>query len=143
MKNEFNVEVSRTFDATPQQIWDALTKPELVKQYFFGVDLVTDWKEGSPISYKGMWEGKPFEEKGNVLKVIPLQELHTNYYSPSSGLPDSPENYQQVIYKISPEADGKTTLSIFQDNNASEESKTKSAANWTQVLANLQGILTK
>lgn len=42
---QINADVSR--------VWEALTTPEIVKKYFFGVDVITDWKVGSPIVYKG------------------------------------------------------------------------------------------
>lgn len=36
------------------KVWDAIIKPELVKQYFFGTELVTTWKIGSPIFFRGL-----------------------------------------------------------------------------------------
>lgn len=33
---------SVVINAPCQRVWDALTKPELVKEYFFGTNLVTD-----------------------------------------------------------------------------------------------------
>src|SRR4029077_10504769 len=36
-------------DAPAAKVWFALTTPELIKQWFFGVDTETDWTEGSPI----------------------------------------------------------------------------------------------
>ena len=29
------------------KVWDALTKPEIIKQYFFGTDTITTWEKGS------------------------------------------------------------------------------------------------
>ena len=34
--------------ATPQRVWDALTKSEFTKQFFFGRTVESDWKQGSP-----------------------------------------------------------------------------------------------
>jgi uncharacterized protein YndB with AHSA1/START domain len=39
-------------DVVPDVVWRALTEPELVKEYFFGTTLVTDWAVGSPIVYR-------------------------------------------------------------------------------------------
>ena len=48
-----------TVHAPPSKVWDALTKPELVKQYLMGADVHTDWKVGSPLEYTGTYQGKP------------------------------------------------------------------------------------
>jgi uncharacterized protein YndB with AHSA1/START domain len=40
--------VSIQINASSKAVWDALTKPALVKQYFFGTNVDTDWKRGSP-----------------------------------------------------------------------------------------------
>ena len=33
---------------TPEQLWAALTTPEFMKKYWFGMNIETDWKTGSP-----------------------------------------------------------------------------------------------
>jgi len=33
---------------TPDKLWAALTTPEFVKRYWFGMNIETDWKTGSP-----------------------------------------------------------------------------------------------
>ena len=43
------------------KVWDILTKPEFVKQWQYGSELLTDWKVGSDIRSKTEWEGKIFE----------------------------------------------------------------------------------
>ena len=57
------------------RVWEALTKPELVKQYFFGTNVVTAWKIGEPILFRGEWEGKPYEDRGTVLSFEPDRSL--------------------------------------------------------------------
>ena len=62
MSNPYIAKASVSIKVPPSKVWEALTTPRLTKQYFFGVDILTDWKPGSPIIYKGEWEGKPFED---------------------------------------------------------------------------------
>lgn len=40
--------------ASTAKVWEALTNPERIKQYFFGTECINDWKKGSPILYKGV-----------------------------------------------------------------------------------------
>src|SRR5437763_12078739 len=60
-----------TIDAPQADVWDALTNPAKVKEYLHGTEMSTDWKEGSPIYWRGEWKGKPYEDKGKVLEVKP------------------------------------------------------------------------
>jgi len=51
------------------QAWDALVNPKAIKQYMFGADVLTDWREGSPIIWKGEWQGKPYEDKASFFSA--------------------------------------------------------------------------
>ena len=47
----------------------ALTDPEQVRSWMVGTTLTTDWQVGSPITWQGEMDGKPYEDKGEVLEV--------------------------------------------------------------------------
>lgn len=131
-----------TIKAEPEKVWEALTKPEIVKEYLFGTNLVTDWTVGGPIIYKGEWEGKPYEDKGTVLEFTPTTKMVSTYWSVMSGLPDVPENYNTITYELEA-VDGGTKLTLLQDNNATEEKRDHSQKNWTMVLEKMKEILEK
>ena len=132
--------ISISIMASAEEVWKALTTPELVKQWFFGVDTVTDWKVGSPLVHRGVYQGKPYEDKGEIIRFEPPRLLVHSHWSPVSGKPDSPENYQQVTWSLS-EQDGATELTITEDNLPSEETKAVSEESWTTVLNNLKELL--
>ena len=50
----------------------------------FGSKVVTDWVEGSPIVWKGEYEGKTYEDKGEVLEIEPERRLKVSHPSPRS-----------------------------------------------------------
>lgn len=131
---------SMLINAPVSKVWDALTKPELIKQYLFDTDVVTDWKVGSPILYRGEWEGKPFEDKGEILAFEPEKKLASTHWSPLSGVPDTPENYHTVTYDLVSK-DDKTEITITQDNNANEQERVRSEENWKSVLVGLKNLL--
>ncbi len=140
MKYKFIARAEITIQAPASKVWEALTTPKIIKQYMFGVDVITDWKVGNSIIYKGIWEGKPFEDKGKILEFSPNKRLVSSYWSPFSGKPDSPEYYQTVSYELASEVDS-TRVSLAQDNNASEEEKANSEKNWSMVLDGLKKVL--
>jgi len=142
MSTTFTAEVEVTIQAPVAQVWDALINPEMIKQYLFGTTAISDWKVGSPIVYKGEWEGKEYEDHGTILAIEPEKLLDTTYWSAAYGLPDEPENYSRVTYTLDADGDH-TTLHLTQDNCSSEESKKKSEDNWTMVLNGLKDLLEK
>ena len=129
-----------TINAPASKVWEALTNPELIKQYLFGADVITDWKEGSPIIYKGIYEGKAYEDKGKVLNVETGKLLRITHWSPLSGSPDSPENYHTVSYDLAAE-NGSTQLTITQDNNPTIEEQNQNANFWKMVLDGMKKLL--
>jgi uncharacterized protein YndB with AHSA1/START domain len=140
MNETYLAKVSISIDAPREKVWEALTKPELIKQYLFGTQVTTDWQVGSPITYKGVWEGKAYEDKGVVLQVEPGKLLVSTFWSSLSGVPDLPENHQTVRYELASE-NGGTRLSLTQDNNDSEEGTKHSEQNWEMVLEGLKRLV--
>ena len=140
MKDKLLSEVSITIDASPTQVWKALTTPEIIKKYLFGTTVVTDWKEGSPITYSGEYNGKEYHDKGIIKKIEPEKILQSTYWSSMSGKPDKPENYMLVTYTLT-KKDFKTILTITQDNNATEQDKEHTTENWKMVLNKLKEIV--
>jgi len=143
MKGSFTAEKRITINGSVDAVWDALTKPELVKQYLHGTNMKTDWKVGSPITWSGEWKGKPYEDKGKVLEVQPKTLLKNTHWSPMGGSEDKPENYHTVTYILA-EQNGKTLLTLKQDNNATQEEADKMAENnWGPVLEGLKAVVEK
>ena len=140
MNNKFIAEATTIINAPVSKVWQALVNPEIIKQYLFGTDVISDWKVGSPITYRGEWEGKPFEDKGKILQIEREKSLISTHWSPLSGVPDSPEKYHTVAYTLS-EKGGKTEVIITQDNNSSEEERAHSEKNWQMVLEGLKKLL--
>jgi uncharacterized protein YndB with AHSA1/START domain len=140
MNDKFTAEARTTIHAPASKVWDAITKPELIKQYLFDTDVISDWVVGAPITYKGEWQGKSFEDKGKILEFEPRRRLRSTHWSPLSGVPDTPENYHTVTYELS-EKDSSTDVRITQDNNANEEERMHSEQNWKTVLDGMKKLL--
>lgn len=126
--------------APPDAVWQALTDPACIKQYFLGATVETDWRSGSPITWSGEYNGRPYQDKGTVLEARPQTRLVVTHFSPMSGQPDVPENYHTVTYQLAERA-GQTHLSLSQDNNASPEEVEHSRSTWESMLEALKGFV--
>lgn len=140
MPQNFTATKSIAINAKPARVWQALTDPAQVKQVMWGSEVVSDWKQGSPLIYRGVWEGKPFEDKGTILEIDPPHLLRTDYFSPLSGKPDVPENYVEVTYTLAAETGG-TKLTVTQSNIADEAGKVRSEGNWSTVLDSIKKLI--
>ena len=127
-------------DAPPSQVWAALTDPEQIKKYMFGSQVETDWRPGSPIVWKGEYEGKQYEDKGEIVEFEPERRLKVTHFSPLSGQEDVPENYHTLVYELEEHGE-KTRVSLSQDKNPTEEAAEHSRANWEQMLSGLKQVV--
>ncbi len=133
--------ISTIFIQAPvQKVWDALTKPGLVKQWQYGSDLITDWKIGNDIRFRTEWEGKVFEQWGKVLDVRPNDLLKYNLFAPRPGLEDKPENYFIMSYVLTQEI-GQTKLQIIQEDNRPNARQEEPQGEENPILQSLKKVI--
>jgi uncharacterized protein YndB with AHSA1/START domain len=123
--------------ASPERVWRALTDAAEIKRYYFGSTVQSSWRPGSPISFAGEWQGRPYEDKGTVLRSEPGKLLEYTHFSPLMGKPDVPENYHTITITLT-SLGKQTRVTLEQDNNATEEERAHSEKNWEMMLAGLR-----
>jgi uncharacterized protein YndB with AHSA1/START domain len=132
-------------DAPRQRVWEALTDPDLVRQYFMGAEINTDWQVGHPITFKGLWKDAPFEDKGEILTFDPQEEMSYSHWSPLSGTADAPDNYHVVRISLDDAEDG-TRVTLEQSNlngritDADRKARDDYEKNWRGTLEGLKKI---
>jgi uncharacterized protein YndB with AHSA1/START domain len=142
MKGTLIAKAQVLISAPIAKVWDALVNPEMIEQYMFFTNVVSDWKEGSPIVWKGEWEGKPYEDKGVILTLKPERVLQYSHFSPLSGEVDVPEHYHTVTIELSSKGTG-TLLILSQDNNSTEEDREHAEKNWEMMLTGIKKLVEK
>ncbi|MDB5271995.1 MAG: hypothetical protein JWO58_362 [Chitinophagaceae bacterium] len=109
--------ITRTLilNAKPDEVWDALTNPEKIKQYFFNYDVTSDWTKGSAIIWKGKRKGVDVTEKGSIICLDKNDQFKYSLFDTSSGLEDTPDNYLYVTFDLQKKYD-KTELALTIEN---------------------------
>jgi uncharacterized protein YndB with AHSA1/START domain len=136
---ELGASSSITIDAPVDEVWRAITTPEVIKRWFFGVDTESDWTPGSPLVHRGEWQGKPYEDKGRIVRIEPPTLLVHTHWSELSGLPEEEENFQLVTWALE-DRDGKTELTVTERNLPSAEAKAVSEDGWKTALSGLKEV---
>jgi uncharacterized protein YndB with AHSA1/START domain len=140
MDPSLNARAETTIDAPVAKVWRALVTPALIKRYMFGATVESSWKEGGEITWRGEWKGKPYEDKGVILRQDPGRTLSYSHWSPLSGVADTPENRHTVTIELSGEG-GKTHVTLAQDNNKTPQEREESQKNWLVMLEGMKKVV--
>ena len=81
-----------TVDEPIERVWRAITTPSEIKQWFFGVDTVADWRPGGRLVHRGEYRGKPYVDKGEIVEFDAPRRLVHTHWSDVSGVPDAPDS---------------------------------------------------
>lgn len=61
------------------RVWDTLTDPKKIEQWLNGAHVETTREIGSPITFRGTFIGKKYQDKGTVLKFEPGRIMQYTY----------------------------------------------------------------
>ncbi len=118
MSRELIIKNTIEIEAPPSKVWDTLVNPDQTKKYMFGCEALSDWKPGSPLLWKGVFDGKELiAVKGSVVNIRERKFLSYTVFDPNSTIEDLPENYTTVTYELTV-ADGQTILTVTQGDFA-------------------------
>ncbi|MCU1415701.1 MAG: activator of ATPase 1 family protein [Microbacteriaceae bacterium] len=132
MTGTYTAEASTTVHASSDQVWNALTDPDIVKLYYFGTTVESDWMPGHPITWHGEYEGKAYEDHGVILEADPGRLLRNTH---SSGGAE-----HTLTYLLEPDGDS-TRITLTQDNAASADEADHDSANWSMMLDGLKKVV--
>jgi uncharacterized protein YndB with AHSA1/START domain len=124
--------------ATPEKLWSALTDPEIMQQYWFGMRQESDWRTGSP--WRLVFPDGRIADSGEILKADPPRRLvlrWRNEFKPELNA----EGSARCTYELEP-VGGAVKLTI---THSIERPRSKFieavSGGWPRILSNLKSLL--
>ena len=139
MMSEHDVIVTRTIHADASRVWATLTRPELVKRWMRGAEVDSTWEPGAMIIWSFEYEGKRYQDMGEIVEISSPKRLVHTHFSGMSGAEDKPENYHEVGWQLDDEG-GSTKLTLTQDGVGSTKEAEEFKASWRTMLDSLRDV---
>lgn len=128
--------------ATPERVWNAITKPEFTTKYFYGSAVETTLEVGTP------WHGWTADREqllvdGEVLESDPPRLLRHTWralYDAETAV----EPFSRVTWEVEPQEGGVTKLTVVHDELEAAPKTAVSvgvAGGWSYVLSGLKTLL--
>jgi uncharacterized protein YndB with AHSA1/START domain len=123
---------------TPEKLWDALTKPEFTRQYWFGVTLECDWKAGSP--WKMMYDDGRVTDTGEIVEAEKPKRIVIKWRN--EFMPElKEEGWSRCVMELEPVNDTvKLTITHTIDKIGSKFIQAVSGG-WPRILSSLKTML--
>jgi uncharacterized protein YndB with AHSA1/START domain len=103
---------------TPEKLWHALTTPEIIKQYRFGMSVESEWKVGSTWR---MYADGSLMDSGEILEIVSQKRLvmsWLNEWKPEF----KAEGHFCCVYEIEPTGASRSLHSLIRLNGRTPSS---------------------
>lgn len=90
---------SISIEAKSKDVWNALINPDITKRYMFGCEAISDWNEGSSLTWRGAQDGIEYVI-GKVVNFEPFKRLAYTVYDPNDIYPDDAHNYLLTSFQL-------------------------------------------
>jgi uncharacterized protein YndB with AHSA1/START domain len=122
----------------PEELWAALTTPEFMRKYWFGMTIETDWKKGSP--WRMTFPDGRIADSGEILELDRFRRVvlkWKNEFRPELAA----EGYSRCAIELEPQ-DGAVKLTISHTiERADSEFIQAVSGGWPKILSNLKSLL--
>jgi uncharacterized protein YndB with AHSA1/START domain len=121
-----------------EKLWSALTTPEFTKQYWSGVQIVSDWKVGA--SWKLLFPDGRVADTGEVLEIDPPRRLvlrWLNEFRPEL----KAEGPAKCVFDLEPKGDIVKLTVTHSSVRADSKLIVAVSGGWPKILSNLKSLL--
>lgn len=127
---------------TPERLWSALTTPEFIRQYWFGMHCESGWKPGSP--WKLVFADGRLADAGEIVEADPPQRLVIKWRNEWNAEMRA-EGYSLCTFQIESVPDASPQAVKLSITHAIERPESKFieavSGGWPRIISNLKSLL--
>lgn len=127
---------------TSERLWSALTTPEFIRQYWFGMHCESDWKPGSP--WKLVFADGRLADAGEIVEADPPQRLVIKWRNEWNAEMRA-EGYSLCTFQIETVPDASPQAVKLSITHAIERPESKFieavSGGWPRIISNLKSLL--
>lgn len=136
------------FNFSKKEVWNLLTNPEITKQYMYGCEVLSEWKVGSPIIWKGITEDgtEVIYVKGEIVEIEKEKKVTFTMFDPNKGMEDKLENYVNLTYELQKIKNGTKLILTQGDFSKAEDGKNRfeeASKGWEMVLPIMEKVISE
>lgn len=136
-KHKHNFEIY--IKTPPEKLWQALTDGSATKEYYFGTEVRSDWKKGSPMQYI-----RPDGElmiDGSIIEIEPKRRLVSSFIPLWSPDLKEKQNISQTTFEIEQAGDSCKLRLIHDEIIPEGDIVDEVFEGWSQILSGLKTLL--
>lgn len=122
--------------ATPEKVWEAITKPEFTRQYWGAMANVSDWKAGSRWEHIAVHSNNEVWVEGKVLESTPPKRLVLTWVDP-----DDKADESHLTIELEPVKELVKLTVVHGDFVPGKPMAEKVSQGWPLVLSSLKSFL--
>jgi len=123
---------------TPEKLWEALTRPEFTRQFFFGCSMETGWNVGE--AWKLVDPAGEVKDSGEIVEIDPPRRMvlkWRNEFKPEL----KAEGDSRMTYELEPK-DGLVKFTVLHEMDKPESKMIRAVSNgWPMILSSLKTLL--
>ncbi len=123
---------------TPEKLWDALTKPEFTRAYWFGITLESEWKKAA--SWKMMIPDGRVGDSGEIIEIERPKKLVLSWRNEFRSEMRE-EGYSRCTFTLEPEGDTVKLTILHQIDRDGSKLIEAVSGGWPKILASLKSML--
>jgi uncharacterized protein YndB with AHSA1/START domain len=124
-------------ETTPEKLWEALTSSEFSKRYWFGTELRSDWKVGSPLAL--VMNGTA-TDTGEILEADRPRRLSYTFHHVTSEAARK-ERPSKVVFNLEPHGKLVKLTLTHEDFEAGSKLLDGISKGWPAILSSLKSLL--
>jgi uncharacterized protein YndB with AHSA1/START domain len=125
-----------SIDATPDEVWRAITDPEMTRRYYYGTDILSSWQPGDE------WTSVSGDElylKGAIVEIEPPRRLVQTFQVASDEEAAKDDAPSTITWEL--EADGEGTRLRLLHEGLAPATFEYTEGGWEHILAGMKALL--